>query len=199
MKKIYLFGLLLCMVFGSVALTACGGDDNESTPPTPPTPPLPTSIIGNWVGEWPANPNDPNQLLWRYAHKIQYEIKQDGTFDIKTCACYYSTDPSDAQYDKPSMPALDPTRPAGAYLIERIAFRCYGTYTLDNGKISLNVTHEGYMNGQTGSFDTPANATSHVEIYNYSITNGKLKINDGSPVQINPHQMIAYSEMNYVQ
>lgn len=200
MKKIYLFGVLFSMVFGSLALTACGGsDDDNNTPPPPPA--GPTSIVANWEGQWAANPNEPNQLLWRYAHRIKYEIRADATFNIKACACHYSTDAADAQYDKASIPAIDPARPAGAYLVERIAYQCYGSYTLDeaNKKITLTITHEGYYDESTNFFVTQSLQQALEATWSYTLSGNTLKINDGSPIQVNPHCMIAYGEMAWVQ
>ena len=49
MKKIYLFGVLFSMVLGSLALTACGGSDDDNSTPAPPA--GPTSIVANWEGQ----------------------------------------------------------------------------------------------------------------------------------------------------
>ena len=193
MKKLN-FWLLASLFVGSLAFVACG-DDKDNTP-APPTPPAgPTSIVGKWVGDFPAQPDNPNQLMWRYAHKLIYVIKADKTIELTESACQYSTDPSEAQYDRPSIP-IDPIRPTGAYLGERIAHRMEGTYTLvDNNKITISFKKEAWSSD--GNFNMQP--MSYEETFEYTINGDKLKVGDGSEIACSPHNLVAYGEMTWQQ
>ena len=131
--------------------------------------------------------------MWRYAHKLYYTINADKTFEIIESACWYSTDSSDKEYDKPSL-SFDPARPKGAYLVERISHHLRGKYTLsDNNKITLDVDHEAW--GSTDVFDDK-NADYELT-WSYTISGNKLKIGDGSVIPVSPHSLIAYDEMTW--
>lgn len=193
MKKLN-YWLLASLFVGSLAFVACG-DDKDNTP-APPTPPAgPTGIVGKWVGDFPAQPDDPNFLMWRYAHKLIYVINPDNTFEITESACWYDTDPAEAENDKPSI-AIDPIRPTGAYLIERIAHRMIGTYTLgENNKITINTTKEAFSSDGNFNFVDPEDPEPRT--FEYTINGNKLKIGDGSVVPVTPHNLIAYGELTW--
>ena len=193
MKKLN-FWLLASLFVGALAFTACG-DDKDNTP-APPTPPAgPTSIVGKWVGDFPAQPDNPNQLMWRYAHKLIYNFNSDNTFMITESACWYTTDSYEAEYDKPSI-SIDPARPAGAYLGERITHRLTGSYTLEaNSKITIKVTQEAW--GSDDNFKMTTLTEPYSDTYEYSISGNKLKVGDGSEIACSPHNLIAYGEMTW--
>ena len=192
MKKLNLW-LLASLFVAAFTLTACGSDDDDTPGDNPGSP---TSIEGKWVGEWAAKPDVEAQwesLMWRYAHKLYYTINADKTFEIVESACWYSTDSSEKEYDKPSL-SFDPVRPKGAYLVERISHRLRGKYTLSgNNKITLDVDSEAW--GSTDQFDDD---DADFELtWNYTISGNKLKIGDGSLVSASPHNLIAYDEMTW--
>ena len=196
MKKLN-FWLLASLFVAAFALSACGSDDDD-TSSSGDNPGTPTSIEGKWVGEWAAKPESEwkgnwDGLMWRYAHKLYYTINADKTFEIIESACWYSTDSSDKEYDKPSL-SFDPARPKGAYLVERISHHLRGKYTLsDNNKITLDVDHEAW--GSTDVFDDK-NADYELT-WSYTISGNKLKIGDGSVIPVSPHSLIAYDEMTW--
>lgn len=81
MKKLYYWSLMLGLVFGSLTFTACGDDDDDDAPgttgttetaETAETPANPTSIVGKWVGEWPALDEDKR-------------VSQMDDFDVALC------------------------------------------------------------------------------------------------------------------
>ncbi len=193
MKKIFsLVAVAFCFCALTTTLVSCGDDKKDE--PTPPS--GPTGIVGKWVGDFPAQPDDPNFLMWRYAHKLIYVINPDNTFEITESACWYDTDPSVAEYDMPSIPAIDPIRPTGAYLGERITHRIAGTYQLgENNKITITTTKEAW--GGDDNFDMQDVTTPYVETFDYTINGNKLKIGDGSVVAVSPHNLIAYGELTW--
>ena len=191
MKKLN-FWLFASLFVAAFTLTACGSDDDDN-PGGSDNPGNPTSIEGKWVGEWAAKPNSNDQLMWRYAHKLYYTINADKTFEILESACWYSTDSQEKEYDKPSL-SIDPARPSGAYLVERISHRLRGhNYTLTDKKIVLSVDHESWS--KTDEF---ADEGVDYEItFEYTISGNKLKIGDGSVIPVSPHNLIAYGEMTW--
>lgn len=191
MKKLN-FWLFASLLFTAFAVTSCSKDDDEDTPSGP------TSIVGKWVGEWPAIDEDKrvsqmDDLMWRYAHKLFYTISSDKTFEIVESACWYTTESYAKEYDMPSL-SIDPARPTGAYLMERIAHRMRGhDYTLTDNTIVLKVDHESW-NNQGEFVDEP----SDQEItFNYVISGNKLIINNGEIYAVSPHNLIAFGEMTW--
>lgn len=207
MKKLYYWSLMLGLVFGSLTFTACGDDDDDDAPgttgttetaETPDTPANPTSIVGKWVGEWPALDEDKrvsqmDDLMWRYAHKLFYTISSDKTFEIVESACWYSTESSRKEYDQPSL-SIDPARPNGAYLVERISHRLRGhNYTLTDNKIVLFVDHEAW----SGTDEFADEGVEYEITFDYTISGNKLIINKGELYPVSPHNLIAFGEMTY--
>lgn len=193
MKKLNLL-LFLSLFVAAFTLSACGSDDDDNAGGNPGNP---TSIEGKWVGEWAAKPDVTEQwesLMWRYAHKLYYTINADNTFEILESACYYSTESADKEYDMPSL-SIDPARPKGAYLLERISHRLRGhKYTLSgNNKITLYVDHEAWSS--TDQFEDEA--ADYELTWDYTISGNKLKIGDGSAISASPHNLIAYGEMTW--
>lgn len=201
MKKILSFAAIaFCFCALTTTFTSCGDDKADNPNPennqngnNDSQPASPTSIMGTWVGDFAAQPDNPNQLMWRYAHKLTYNFNSDFTFMITESACMWAdpTDADAAQYDRPSLP-IDPTRPAGVYLLERIVHRVVGTYTLiGNNKIAINVTRESWTGDESYDF----HESSFSETFEYTITDNKLKIGDGSEYAVSPHNLIVYGEM----
>lgn len=120
MKKFYLFSLLLGMVFGSLALTACGSDDDDSSnSPTNNNGGNPTggSIVGTWQAFVPAS--NPESMVYCYDHLLVYAFDSDKTFKINTAAG------GGGSIDK-------------FHVDQQWTF--YGTYTADNGLLKLKIT-----------------------------------------------------------
>jgi hypothetical protein len=189
MKKLN-FWLLMSFFAAAFTLTACGSDDDDT-----PSGPTPDGVVGKWVGEWAAKPNDPHNLMWRYAHKLYYTIKSDNTIEIMESACFYSNESVDKEYDKPSL-SIDPARPSGSYLIERIVHRMSGTYSLSGNKITMNLNKEGWgSDEQVEMMDL--GQYPFTETYTYKISGNKLQVGDGSLVPVSPHNLIVYDWMTY--
>jgi hypothetical protein len=190
MKKLNLW-LFASLFVAAFSLTACSSDDDDNSSGSSGNP---TSIEGKWVGEWAANPDDSNHLMWRYAHKLFYTFK-DGNFEIIESACWYTTEADAKQYDKASI-SIDPARPAGAYLAERISHKLIGTYKLDGSKITLLPTKESW--GDDDNFASMDDVSYYGEqSFDYKITGNKLKIGDGTLVPVSPHNLIVYDEMTW--
>jgi hypothetical protein len=199
MKKYFkLMSLFLGLMICTPAFVACGDDDDDDTPAaeTPATPAGPTSVVGKWVGEWAANPNSDDELMWRYAHKLFYTIKADNTFEIVESACYYTNESYDKEYDQPSI-AIDPARPSGYYLVERIVHCMRGTYTLpENNKITLKFLQEGWGGDEQVQMESMGEY-AYEETFAYTISGNTLKVGDGSLVAVSPHNLIVYDVMTY--
>ena len=190
MKKLNLW-LLLSLFAAACTLTACGSDDDDDTPSGP----TPDGVVGKWVGEWAAKPNDPDNMMWRYAHKLYYTVKSDNTIEIMESACGYSNESVDKEYDMPSL-SIDPARPSGSYLVDRIVHRLSGTYSLSGNKITLNLDKEGWgSDEQVQMYDLGASAIE--KTYTYKIQGNKLQVGDGSLVPASPHNLIIYDWMTY--
>jgi hypothetical protein len=190
MKKLNLW-LLASLFVAAFTLSACGSDDDDNTGGGP----MPDGVVGKWVGEWAANPNSNDQLMWRYAHKLYYTLSSNNTIELLESACWYTNESDMKQYDKPSI-SIDPARPNGYYLGERIVHRMAGTYSLSGNKITLNFDKEGWgSNEQVQMQDL--GEYGFKQTYDYKISGNKLQVGDGSLVPASPHNLVIYDWMTY--
>ncbi len=187
MKKLNLW-LFLSLFVAAFTLSACGSDDDDNTGGGP----MPDGVVGKWVGEWAANPDSPDQLMWRYAHKLYYIVGSNNTIELLESACWYTNESDMKQYDKPSI-SIDPARPNGYYLGERIVHRMTGTYSLSGNKMTLNFDKEGYGSDE----QVQMQEYSLKQTYEYKISGNKLQVGDGSLVACSPHNLVVYDWMTY--
>ena len=130
--------------------------------------------------------------MWRYAHKLYYIVGSNNTIELLESACWYTNESDMKQYDKPSI-SIDPARPNGYYLGERIVHRMTGTYSLSGNKMTLNFDKEGYGSDE----QVQMQEYSLKQTYEYKISGNKLQVGDGSLVACSPHNLVIYDWMTY--
>ena len=172
MKKLNLW-LFLSLFVAAFTLSACGSDDDDNTGGGP----MPDGVVGKW------------------AHKLYYTLSSNNTIELLESACWYTNESDMKQYDKPSI-SIDPARPNGYYLGERIVHRMSGTYSLSGNKITLNFDKEGWGSNEQVQMDD-LGEYGFKQTYDYKISGNKLQVGDGSLVACSPHNLVIYDWMTY--